>query len=142
MKTEISSKKITSYFLSSAQPGFKYTPLSFGQERLWYIDQLQGSVQYHIPVVLRLKGMLKKDALAYALQYIVNRHEVLRTVIREQERSPYQCIQDKDRWQLGIIEGSEYKDNPQALQYYIQQLISKPFKLSKDHMLRADLIML
>ncbi|MEJ7675850.1 MAG: condensation domain-containing protein [Chitinophagaceae bacterium] len=60
-------------------------PLSFSQERLWFIDQLEGSVQYHVPVIRRLKGRLNKEALAHALHNIVNRHEVLRTVIIEKE---------------------------------------------------------
>jgi len=38
-------------------------PLSYGQERLWFIDRLQGSVQYHLPLVLRLKGELDEDGL-------------------------------------------------------------------------------
>ena len=54
-----------------------HIPLSFSQERLWFIDKLEGSIQYHIPAVLRLKGKLNKDALEYALQQIVNRHEVV-----------------------------------------------------------------
>src|SRR3990170_8070398 len=58
-------------------------PLSYSQGRLWFIDRLEGSIQYHIPVVLRLKGNLNKEALLHSLQTIVNRHEVLRTVIRE-----------------------------------------------------------
>src|SRR5215204_6367841 len=40
-------------------------PLSFSQERLWFIDQLEGTLQYHLPAVLRLKGSLNKEALVY-----------------------------------------------------------------------------
>ena len=85
-----------------AQPRPEHIPLSFSQERLWFIDQLEGSVQYHIPAVLRLKGNLNKEALEYSLQNIVNRHEVLRTVIKEEEGKGYQIIKDKDRWKLQI----------------------------------------
>ena len=38
----------------------EYIPLSFSQERLWFIDRLEGSVQYHLPAVLRLKGEIKR----------------------------------------------------------------------------------
>ena len=117
-------------------------PLSFSQKRLWFIDQLEGSVQYHMPVVRRLKGKLNKEALANALQSIVNRHEVLRTVILEQEGEPYQFVMDAGGWQLELIDGSSYEQDPAGLQKYIHDLISKPFNLAKDYMIRAHLILL
>src|SRR4051812_40352163 len=45
---------------------FERLPLSFSQERLWFIDQLEGSVQYHTSEVFRLTGALNQDALHYA----------------------------------------------------------------------------
>jgi hypothetical protein len=51
---------------SAQRPG--HIPLSFSQERLWFIDRLAGSVQYHLPAALRLKGKLNKDGLEHALQ--------------------------------------------------------------------------
>ena len=71
-------------------------PLSFSQERLWFIDQLEGSVQYHVPVVLRMRGRLDECGLAYALGGIVDRHEVLRTVIRQQNGETYQEMLEKE----------------------------------------------
>jgi NRPS condensation-like uncharacterized protein len=76
------------------------------------------------------------------LQDTVNRHEVLRTVIMEQEGQTWQSVLDPDVWQLDIVDGSEYKEDTRALQYYIQELIRKPFDLSKDHMIRGVLISL
>ena len=61
----------------------KAIPLSFSQERLWFIHQLEGSVKYHLPTVLRLRGSLDVNALNFAFQTIVDRHEVLRSVVRE-----------------------------------------------------------
>jgi amino acid adenylation domain-containing protein/non-ribosomal peptide synthase protein (TIGR01720 family) len=56
------------------------TPLSFAQERLWYLDQLEpGDVAYVVSLALRLEGPLDRAALERALQEIVRRHEVLRT---------------------------------------------------------------
>ncbi|MEO7533123.1 MAG: amino acid adenylation domain-containing protein, partial [Ferruginibacter sp.] len=122
------------------QPRPGQVPLSFSQERLWFIDRLEGSVQYHLPSILRMKGKLNKDGLANALQVIVNRHEVLRTVIREHEGQALQYIIDQDKWQLSIVDGSIYKEDPQALRLYIHQLIIQPFDLSRDYMIRATLI--
>ncbi|MBK8549763.1 MAG: amino acid adenylation domain-containing protein [Ignavibacteria bacterium] len=115
-------------------------PLSFSQERLWFIDQLEGSVQYHIPSVLRFKGKLNIEALKYSLQSIINRHEVLRTVILQEEGKAYQCIKDEYEWNLGIADGSVYKEDKEELKKYIQSLINAAFNLSEDHMIRADLI--
>ena len=57
-------------------------PLSFGQERMWYVDQLEpGSPLFNVPGVLRLSGPLDADALGRALDEVVRRHEVLRTTL-------------------------------------------------------------
>jgi NRPS condensation-like uncharacterized protein len=123
------------------EPRPEHIPLSFSQERLWFIDRLEGSSQYHLPVVLRLKGNLNKDALAKSIQEIVNRHEVLRTVIRQQaEGQASQYIMRKDAWQLDHVDDAIYEKGEESLQSYIQHLIKAPFDLSKDHMLRASLI--
>ncbi|MEJ7829176.1 MAG: amino acid adenylation domain-containing protein, partial [Segetibacter sp.] len=122
--------------------GLPRIPLSFSQERLWFIDQLEGSVQYHTPIVLHLRGKLNKDALSFALQMLVNRHEVLRTVIKDDEGEPYQYIKDKDEWELDIVDGSMYQQDTKGLQQYLDKLIKKPFNLSEDDMIRAHLIKL
>ncbi|MFF6983659.1 amino acid adenylation domain-containing protein [Streptomyces sp. NPDC008343] len=58
--------------------------LSFAQRRLWFIDQLQpGSPAYNVPVATRIRGPLNVAALHGALQDIVDRHEVLRTVYQD-----------------------------------------------------------
>ena len=53
-------------------------PLSFAQQRLWFLAQLEGgSEAYHIPFGIRLRGRLNQPALSYALNRIIARHEVL-----------------------------------------------------------------
>ncbi|HVI46038.1 MAG TPA: non-ribosomal peptide synthase/polyketide synthase [Chitinophaga sp.] len=117
-------------------------PLSFSQERLWFIDQLEGSVQYHIPAALRLKGVLDKDALAYALRGVVNRHEVLRTVIELEEGHAWQRVLDKDLWELTITDTPQYYADADGLNVYLDELVLQPFNLFTDHMLRAHLLRL
>ncbi|PSL44996.1 amino acid adenylation domain-containing protein, partial [Chitinophaga niastensis] len=117
-------------------------PLSYSQERLWFIDQLEGSMQYHIPAILKLKGRLNIAALTNALQTIINRHEVLRTVIIAEDGIAYQQVKNKDEWELMIADDLSYREDQGALQSYIQSLIATPFDLSADHMLRAHLIVL
>src|SRR5574338_1628959 len=55
-------------------------PLSFSQQRLWFLDQLTpGNAAYHIPAALRLSGPLNVAGLKQAFREIIRRHEVLRT---------------------------------------------------------------
>jgi len=68
-------------------------PLSFGQQRLWFLDQLQpGSSQYNSWRAILIKGALDQDALKRAITEIVRRHEVLRTTYRAQDGVPVQEV--------------------------------------------------
>src|SRR6185437_6510186 len=67
--------------------------LSYAQQRLWFLYRMEGaSATYNIPLALRLKGELNKEALEAALNDVVERHEALRTVFPEEEGVPYQKV--------------------------------------------------
>ena len=114
-------------------------PLSFAQERLWFIDKLQGSVHYHMPAVLDINGAIDVEILEKALQTIVNRHAVLRTIFKESGVC-YQEIMPENSWTLIQTDQSEIEAD--TIQNYIDQRLQQPFDLSRDHMLRAELISL
>lgn len=114
-------------------------PLSYSQERLWVIDQLEGSIQYHIPTLLKLKNAPDKSLLSNAFFALIDRHETLRTIIRSDESHPYQVIMPSANWQLEYSEGESFS-NPALLKAFIRQEISRPFDLSSDYMLRAHLV--
>src|SRR6185369_3528491 len=68
-------------------------PLSFAQERLWFLDQLTpGTAVHNVPGVLAISGRLDGPALAAALSEIVRRHEALRTVFRAPAGEPAQWV--------------------------------------------------
>ncbi|MFK8101885.1 MAG: amino acid adenylation domain-containing protein, partial [Saprospiraceae bacterium] len=116
-------------------------PLSFSQERLWFIDQLEGSTHYHMPFVQRMSGDLSIDALTEAFKILVNRHEVLRTVMREEEGIVYQQVLAKNQWSLSY-EDQLTDTSEEALTSLVQEALAKPFNLAKDHLLRVKIVKL
>ncbi|WP_106795023.1 non-ribosomal peptide synthetase [Aquimarina sp. Aq78] len=110
-------------------------PLSFSQERLWFVDQLKESIAYHIPVIVGLKGDLDISAVEMSLKTILSRHEVLRTVIKSDEGVAYQEILPPDEWKMDRITISD----PSELDKVVTDYTSRPFDLSSDYMLRTCL---
>ncbi|HEY6804799.1 MAG TPA: condensation domain-containing protein, partial [Pyrinomonadaceae bacterium] len=68
-------------------------PLSFGQQRLWFIDQLKpGAVPYNIPTAVKLSGKLDREALQQTLTEVAKRHEVVRTSFHNRDGRAVQVI--------------------------------------------------
>ena len=114
-------------------------PLSFAQQRLWFIAQLEGpSAVYNSPVALRLEGDLDAAALEAALADVIGRHEVLRTVFPAADGQPYQQVLDLAElgWRLEIIETAE-KDLTGA----VARTADEPFDLAAQQVpVRARLL--
>nr|WP_246284152.1 non-ribosomal peptide synthetase [Gordonia asplenii] len=83
--------------VSSVAPRPRWIPLSFAQQRIWFINQFDPyDGAYNIPVVLRLSGTVDVDALRAAVVDVVMRHEVLRTTFPADDGVPRQLIADVD----------------------------------------------
>jgi amino acid adenylation domain-containing protein/non-ribosomal peptide synthase protein (TIGR01720 family) len=75
------------------RPAGTRLPLSFGQQRLWFLEQLEpGTARYNVPAAVRLQGALDLAVLGRAFEEIMRRHEILRTVFREQGDTAEQVV--------------------------------------------------
>ncbi|QWY63704.1 non-ribosomal peptide synthetase (plasmid) [Mycobacterium avium subsp. hominissuis] len=118
-------------------------PLSYGQSRLWFLDQLQGaSPVYNMAVALRLSGRLDADALAAALTDVMARHEALRTVFPHTEGVPYQNVVATERADFGweVIDASAWP--PARLEDAVAAAAYHPFALAAQIPLFAKLFRL
>ncbi|MBN9386352.1 MAG: hypothetical protein J0H74_36680, partial [Chitinophagaceae bacterium] len=128
---------------SSILPGDRskgYIPLSYEQERLWMVDRKEGSVAYHSSVVMRVGDGEDVELLERSIRGVIDRHEVLRTVIREEEGRGYQEVLERGSWRMSRSEWGGYRALSGEVRGYVEQLISRPFDLSADHPLRAELV--
>uniref|UniRef100_UPI0011AF55C5 non-ribosomal peptide synthetase n=1 Tax=Aquimarina sp. I32.4 TaxID=2053903 RepID=UPI0011AF55C5 len=114
-------------------------PLSFAQERIWFINKLHDNGAYNIPAVLKLKGELDINFLEASFQEIINRHEILRTVYKEDNGLPYQELLERNNWQLEIIDDCICLDE-KDLDKFLYKEDNKGFDLSNDHMIRIKLL--
>ena len=112
-------------------------PLSFSQERLWFLDAMGAGRSYHMPVALKLTGRLKLAVLREALEEIVARHEALRTVFPSPAGQPTAIIVQSQTLELTIVDV-----NPgEALQAASSEA-AEPFDLADGPLLRAKLFRL
>ena len=119
-------------------------PLSFSQQRLWFIDQMQGqSVEYNMPVVMQLNGPLQIDRLHSALNTIVERHEVLRTTYQLSGNTAVQKIHPPRAVTIEQVDLRHYNDSqlPEQIQQQVTLEAGLPFVLAEDLMLRARLLL-
>lgn len=123
----------------------QFLPLSFAQERLWFMHQIYpGLTSYTISRPFSLQGKLQYTALRQSVEEIVRRHEVLRTNFVLAGEVPSQAIHAPGNVPIPIIDLQQIdatRKKEYALQY-IYTAISQPFDLAHDPLLRVSLIQL
>ncbi|KUI46680.1 hypothetical protein AU198_03705 [Mycobacterium sp. GA-1199] len=118
-------------------------PLSFAQQRLWFIDQLQGpSAIYNIAVAFGVRGRLDAKALGQALADVVGRHESLRTLFVAPEGTPQQLVVPAEDVDLSwdVVDAAGWPED--RLTESINTEVRRPFDLATDIPLRAKLFRL
>ena len=141
------NKNISSIKYKTISPRKKTdsVPLSFAQQRLWFLDRLEpNSPFYNIPVAVRLSGDLKIQVLQQALDAIVAHHEILRTNYTNENGNPIQIINAPQSVELQIIDLQQYAQAEQEtqIQKLLQQESQRPFNLASDMTLRGCLLQL
>ena len=123
----------------------EHLPLSFAQQRLWFIDQmLPGSIMYNLPLAVRLRGKLAFRALEETLSEIVRRHEVLRTTFRAVDGQPVQVIHPSQRVPVALIDllglsGAAQQEESERL---LAADARRPFDMAVGPLLRVTLLRL
>ena len=120
-------------------------PLSFAQQRLWFIDQLDpGNSVYNFPAAVRLTGPLDLVALKQSINEIVKRHEVLRTTFVSIDGRPVQVIAQTAPVTLELVDLRDLSETSRETE--VQRLAvaeaRRPFDLAKGPLLRASLLQL
>jgi amino acid adenylation domain-containing protein len=132
--------------LSAYQRSNTNLPLSFSQRRLWYLNQLEGEngITYNMPAALLLKGKLNERLFIESFNFIIQRHEVLRTSFIKVGNDVFQHIQSQ------LILGEEFTDlqhleddlRETELTKIITDEARKPFDIASGPLIRYKLIRL
>src|SRR5262245_224912 len=124
---------------------FSPCPLSFGQELLWFLNQMDlDSPAYNEPIAVRLTGALDVETLKKSLDAIVARHEIIRTTFVSSDGNPLQVIGLPRSIEVPIIDLSGMAGGKRETELHrcIIQITDRPFDLVRDLMLRAALFRL
>jgi amino acid adenylation domain-containing protein len=121
-------------------------PLSFSQERLWFLGQLQpASCAYNLCSAFRLVGELDVEALERSLREIVSRHEVLRTVFKSTHGRPVQIVLPSASIDVRVADlraMSSQAEREAEIHRCSHEEAFRPFDLSEEPLLRAKLLRL
>jgi len=118
-------------------------PTSFGQRRLWLIDQVErGGALYNVPSAFRVRGRLDPGALEQSIAGVIARHEILRTTFRAVDGEPVQVVAPAAEFHLPVVDLRAL--SPAAREAEVSRIIrdvyERSFDLGKGPLLRAALL--
>ena len=129
----------------TSQPRPARVPLSYAQQRLWFLDRLRGqSPEYHMADTVRLRGPLDVAALQAAVDALVARHEALRTVFADEAGTPWQRILPPTSRPIAVTDLRALAAEAQAAAVAAAQAQARtsPFDLAVGPLLRLHLLRL
>lgn len=118
-------------------------PLSFAQQRLWFLDQLEpGNTTYNMMGALRLQGPLQFNVLRASTDALVERHEILRTHFPTNGGEPMQCTAAQLRIPISVIDLSalSHKDSEKVTDYCLRLEVDTPFNLATGPLFRVSVL--
>ncbi|HFE52920.1 MAG TPA: non-ribosomal peptide synthetase, partial [Bacteroidetes bacterium] len=118
-------------------------PLSFAQQRLWFLEQLEpGSPFYNIPDAVRIRGALRVDVLERAINEIIQRHESLRTRFDSIDGKPVQIILPELQLNVRVVDlsGVPADEREELALALAREDAQRPFSLDKPPLLRVTLL--
>lgn len=127
----------------SRDGGVTGVPASWAQRRLWLIDQSEGgSVGYQVPLAMRIRGALHLGALKQALDALLERHEILRTVFRAIDGEPMQEVSCEVRFELQVVDlsGEDEAQRENQVRSHKLEEVQGRFNLSVGPLIRGRLL--
>ena len=127
------------------QPRQDVSPLSFAQQRLWFIHRMHPeAAAYNVPTAIQITGKLEIRALAWSLGEIIQRHEILRTTFTSSDEQPVQVISASSTFSLSVVKLA--LPNQQLREEQVHRLARQQaqlaFDLERGPMVRAMLLLL
>lgn len=120
-------------------------PVSFAQQRLWFLDHLEpGNLAYIVAGAFRFDGPLDVDAFHKSIDEVIRRHEILRTSFSDIEGEPMQVIEEPQHLQVPLIDLSAFPDSQRAaeVQRLMENEAARSFDLEGAPLLRVTLLKL
>ena len=131
--------------LISRRPGDAPVPLSYYQQGLWVLSQLMPNTSlYHVPKAMRLTGNLDIPALKRTLDYIVARHEALRTSFASTDGIPMQVISERLTLDMPLLDLSHLSEPEREAEArrVLREEARRPFDLSRGPLIRSIILQL
>ena len=120
-------------------------PLSFSQERLWFLHQLDPKgIQYNLPMAVRLRGKMHLHALTQAMDTVLRRHESLRTLLASEQGEPFQVVLPflPAPMLVKTFPGETLAERETQADQFLMREARTPFALEKGPYLRFGLLQL